>query len=113
MPVPWTALLVGSNLLLVADKVPQFDTAPSCRAAAVASTGPNRNAESCQKDEDTARQTLEKDWANFAASDRERCGRLIRLGGSPSYVELLTCVEMAKAAAALPKENLLNSRPGR
>jgi hypothetical protein len=28
------------------------------------------------------------------------------LGGSPSYVELLTCLEMAKAAANLPAEPL-------
>ena len=26
------------------------------------------------------------------------------MGGSPSYVELLTCLEMAKAAASLPAE---------
>lgn len=113
MPLPWTALLVTSNLLLVADKVPQFDTVPTCRAAGTATLGHNRNSELCQKDEAAARQTLERDWASFAASDRARCGRLIRLGGSPSYVELLTCVEMAKAAAALPKEGQLNSKVGR
>jgi len=33
---------------------------------------------------------------------RTRCVSLTGLGGSPSYVELLTCLEMAKAANDLP-----------
>jgi hypothetical protein len=35
--------------------------------------------------------------------------RLTRLGGPPSYVELLTCLEIAKAANELPDHGLTGS----
>ena len=111
MPLPLIAVLVTSQLALAADSIPKLDTRPSCRAAAAAAIGQNRNAGSCQKDEDTALDTLKKDWTTFPARDRERCGRLVRTGGDPSYVELLTCLDMAKSAAALPKEQL--TKPGK
>jgi hypothetical protein len=49
-------------------------------------------------------------------SERERlpAGRaLARLGGPPSYVELLTCLQMAKTAKNLPTDGEMNGRAGR
>jgi hypothetical protein len=38
---------------------------------------------------------------------------LSRLGGPPSYVELLTCLELAKAADNLPDEDRTNGQGGK
>jgi hypothetical protein len=104
MPLPLIAVLVTSQLALAADSIPKLDTRPSCRAAAAAAIGQTRNAEVCQRDEDAARDKLKQDWSGFTAAQRVHCTSLSRMGGSPSYVELLTCLEMAKAAASLPAE---------
>jgi hypothetical protein len=96
-------LLLSSQIVLAADAVPKFDIGPSCRSAAVASAViATRDAAGCERDEDTARATLEKEWSQFTPSDQARCGRLVTLGGGPSYVELLTCLEMAKQVKELP-----------
>ncbi len=95
--------LFGSQVVLAADPVPKFDTGPSCRSAAVASAViATRDAAGCERDENTARDTLEKEWRQFTPSDQARCVRLVTLGGGPSYVELLTCLEMAKQVKELP-----------
>ena len=49
-----------------------------------------------------ARAALEKGWNQFTPSDQVRCVRLVTVGGGPSYVELLTCLEMAKQVKELP-----------
>ncbi len=91
--------LTSSNVVLVADHVPDLDIAPSCHAAAAAVIG-NRNEESCKRDESDARGKLEQEWGQFSAAQQTHCVKLSTLGGPPSYVELLTCLEMAKAASA-------------
>ena len=91
MPVLLPILLLSSQIVLAADPVPKFDIGPSCRSAAVASAViATRDAAGCERDESTARDTLEKEWRQFTPSDQARCVRLVTLGGSPSYVELLT-----------------------
>jgi len=110
MPMPWTILLVSSHLVLAADNIPEFDIGPSCQAAAAAAVSKNRNAETCRADEDHARDTLRQQWANFDAEQKRHCVDLSHSGGSPSYVELLTCLELAQQAAKLPPGDRLESR---
>jgi hypothetical protein len=98
--------------VLAADRVPELNIAPSCHAAATAATVLNRNEDTCKRDETDARGRLDQEWADFTPVQKTRCVSLSTLGGSPSYVELLTCLEMAKAAAALPADQL-NGRVGR
>ena len=110
MPVLLPILLLSSQIVLAADPVPKFDIGPSCRSAAVASAViATRDAAGCERDESTARDTLEKEWRQFTPSDQARCVRLVTLGGGPSYVELLTCLEMAKQARELPGGDQLDS----
>jgi hypothetical protein len=101
---PLFALALTSQLVVtVADGVPPFDTAPSCRAAAqVAPEGFN----ACMKDEQDARTQLTAQWDKFIASDRATCTQNETTGGSPSYVELLTCLQMARDARALPADKM-------
>jgi len=102
MPALLPVFIVGSQLVLAADPVPELNVEPSCRAAASSAVMPGRNSESCLQDEKTARGKLKQEWSQFTAAEREHCLQLSRLGGSPSYVELLTCLEMAQAARQLP-----------
>jgi hypothetical protein len=99
---PLFALAFASQLVVtVAEGVPAFDTAPGCRAAAqVAPEGLN----ACLKDEQDARTQLASQWETFVASDRATCTQNETTGGSPSYVELLTCLQMARDARALPAD---------
>jgi len=113
MPALLPTLLISSHLVLAAnDKVPTLDYGPSCRAAVATATIASRDENSCKQDEETARGTLQKDWGQYSASDRNHCVQLSTLGGSPSYVELLTCLELAKAANAMPDQMPINSSGG-
>lgn len=106
MPGLLPILLVSSTLMAAADAVPAFDIAPSCRAATQASAVTNRNETSCKKDEDNARAKLEHDWAQYTPAQKNHCVQLSTLGGPASYVELVTCLELSKAANDLPRDML-------
>jgi hypothetical protein len=106
MPGLLPILLVGSNLMLAADTVPAFNVDPTCRAAAQASVINNRDENACKKDESDARAKLEQEWAQYTQVQRSHCVRLSTLGGPASYVELVTCLELSKAANDLPADML-------
>lgn len=97
------ALAIASQLTLTAaNDVPKFNVEPSCRGA-IANAGPGqRDVAACMKDETDARNTLKKDWSGYGGADRSRCTRAATLGGQPSYVELLVCLEMIKYARTGP-----------
>ena len=108
MPGLLPIILASAHLVLVADQVPVLDIGPSCRAAATAAVASNRNESVCKTDEQQARGKLEQEWAQFTPPQRSHCVQLSTLGGSPSYVELLTCLELGKAAGGLPNEPSLS-----
>jgi hypothetical protein len=97
-------LLASSHLMLVADRVPEFNTSPSCRAAATVSVTVNRTESGCNEQERLARTQLEKEWAKYTPEQKTHCVLLTTLGGPPSYIELTTCLEMSKDASNLPPE---------
>ena len=89
----------------VADNVPTLDVRPSCEAAAKAATSLRKDVQSCLDSEKRARDELAKQWGDFASADRARCLQESRLGGDPSYSELVTCLEMARDVKKLPEHN--------
>ncbi|HZP69522.1 MAG TPA: hypothetical protein VFB29_06210 [Pseudolabrys sp.] len=105
MPALLPVLFTASQLVLVADTLPKFDAAKACRAAAEASVSLGRSADDCKRDEEEARVQLSRQWDRYTATQRKDCVRLSSLGNSPSYVELLTCLEMAKQAKDLPESS--------
>ena len=109
LPALLPVLLLSSQIVLAADPVPKFDIGPSCRSAGAAAVMATRNTASCEQDENNARATLEKEWSQFTPLDHADCTRLMTSGGSPSYVELLTCLEMAKQVKELPGGDQLDS----
>ncbi len=106
MPALLPILLLGSHIVLVADPIPKLDTSLSCKSAGAAAViggqKGTRNEAACEQDESDARATLEQEWSSYSQTEQARCTRTSTLGGSPSYVELLTCLEIAKAAKQLP-----------
>src|SRR5262245_15496501 len=74
-----------------AGAMPKFDVDATCRAAVDMPTGTPRT---CLADERGAQDELAKRWTQYAALERARCTTLSGIGYQ-SYVELLTCLEMA------------------
>src|SRR5215469_10322456 len=106
--MPFAALAFGTSLITVAaGGVPTLKVEPSCRAAGVEGMIVGRTVESCLNDEKAARDQLSKDWGTYSADDKNHCLSMVSTGGSPSYVELLSCLEMSRDAKKIAQE-----RPG-
>jgi hypothetical protein len=104
MPALLPIILTVSHVVLAADTMPKFDVERTCRPAATVGL-PGRTAAACQRDESDARTTLVQDWTRYNAAQRSRCENFVGLDRAPSYVELLTCLEMAKQVAELPRKS--------
>ena len=92
-----TIVVVGTHLVVaVADRVPAFDIARSCKLDTAATAGPSvdQSLKNCMDDENRARQELVSQWPKFSASSKAQCIPLEGIGGDPSYVSLLTCLQM-------------------
>jgi hypothetical protein len=58
-------LLVGSQLMAVADSVPVFDVKKSCQGSEILSIVVQRNADACKQSEEATRDQLKKSWGSF------------------------------------------------
>jgi hypothetical protein len=110
MPTLLPIILTAAHIVLTANRIPEFNIEPSCRAVVKASVVPNRYADACKRDELTARDKLNDQWKQFTPAQRACCASLTELGGCPSYVELLTCLELAKVAKGLPPGDRMTSQ---
>lgn len=103
--IPIGALVLSSHLLIaVADMVPNIDLKKTCSdAATVSGASTQDDINSCLTDERHAHDELVKQWAQYPGTAKGRC---VRASSDylPSYVELLTCVEMGRDAKGLPEE---------
>src|ERR1700761_2712336 len=90
------AIIVPASCLMdqasAADRIPNFNIAKNCKAEVA---GGANTAEACTKDETTARDELTKRWSAFSATNKKSCVGESSIGGEQSYVELLSCLEMA------------------
>jgi len=108
--MPLLPIILTASHILAADTVPKFSVERTCRpAAAVSSILPGRDASACQRDESDARTKLEQDWTQYSDAQRAQCAGFAALDQAPSYVELLTCLEMAKQAKELPVESTMGA----
>ena len=97
MPISISMIILSSQLVVaVADQVPKFDIARSCKLDVAATVGltVDQSIKSCMNDEQKARQQLGGQWSKFPASSRASCTSQESIGGTPSYVSLLTCLQM-------------------
>ena len=84
------------SIVRVVDSPPRFDIAASCRDVGKSGFDIGRPASACQGDEERARAALTARWTQFQPAARTACVEGATFGGPPSYVEVLTCLEMKK-----------------
>jgi hypothetical protein len=93
------ALSNAPGLASAADSAPKFDIARECRSEG----GSKAVQEKCAEAEAEARDQLQPLWVQSGAADRANCVGETSMDGTPSYVELLTCLEMARDVKKSPK----------
>jgi hypothetical protein len=98
MRIPFPAVLIGSLLVTtvaMADSVPKYDMARTCRLDHAAASGlaVSESMKSCVRDEKRASAQLATQWSKFPAPKRAGCVSQNTIGGTPSYVGLLTCLQ--------------------
>jgi len=86
------AILATLSPIHVSDSVPTFDVARECRYEG----GSAANVERCSQDEAAALGQLKMEWVQLLGADKRSCMETTQIGGFASYVELLTCLEMAR-----------------
>ena len=106
MLVPVAGILFGSHLLITAASgVPSLDIKESCRIEESARGDAYRqDFDACVTDEKEARDQLVKRWSEFSISDKARCVKASAY--LPTYVEWLTCLQMAANVRKSPGERI-------
>ena len=109
IPISFSIIALAAQLVIpVADDVPKFDTARGYRLDSTQafdlSTGQNETVKRCVADEQQALTQLQTQWSQFRGSDKPQCTEEAKIGGTPSYVNLLTCLQAAKLARQLSKQ---------
>jgi hypothetical protein len=111
------AILATLSPIPVSSTVPSFDMARECRFEA----GSTVDFDCCSRDEVGALRQLQQEWTQFAGAYKKTCVGETTIGGFASYVELLTCLEIARdvvSANTNPRNPPANSgsrstQPGR
>ena len=93
-----------------AAEVPKLDVSSTCRPLG-GDKSLQINTERCFKSEQEARDQLTRQWVDFPAPDRSLCTQTATMGGTASYVALITCLEMKRDVARLPADRSLRSQP--
>lgn len=97
------AMLGGTTL--VSDRVPHLNVEASCKATTAADKAMGlalpQSYEDCMRDENSAQQQLPPVWLAASESVQKQCAGEAVAGGSESYVDLLTCIQMAGYAQSL------------
>ena len=91
---PPIVILATLSPVAVSDAVPKFDIGRECRFEG----GSTADIDRCSDDESAALRQLETEWAQFTGVDKSTCLAVATAAGFASYVELLTCLEMAREA---------------
>jgi hypothetical protein len=90
MPFPIHAAILSTQLIVtVADRVPEFDVGPFCRAY---SSGDS--VKDCLASEKLAHEKLIQTWPRYTAHDRAMCVMEEKIAGPSSYVGWLTCLDI-------------------
>jgi hypothetical protein len=85
--------------------LPKLDVKATCRRAQPLSGGEKSAYQGCLDDETEAQRELSRTWFDFKPGSRTTCTQETNIGGGPSYVELLTCLQLDKQAREAEVEN--------
>lgn len=96
--------IVAGTALIAFGLVPTFDVERSCRHVVVKAAPINR-MEACLRDEQNGRDKLRREWAQFPSEAKSECTELEHVAGEPSYVSLLSCLELRRDTLNLQQAN--------
>lgn len=96
LPCAVVAILVATAPAL-ADAVPDLDVERTCQSAQVTNTSISEKAnyDGCLRSEREARKEAERHWSSYTPAAKRQCEDQFKAGGYPSYVEMVTCLELA------------------
>jgi hypothetical protein len=98
--LPLTAIIIGAVSPTRSDEYPNLNVAPLCHGIVGQSSLeeglPTVTFDDCIKAEQADREAMIKEWSTFSSGDRTHCIAESTMGGSSSYTELITCLEMAR-----------------
>jgi hypothetical protein len=83
----------GCSPMVPVASVPRYDVALTCG---------RQDRAACARDEEAARDQLNKQWTQFTPAGRSNCIQTAQIGGRPSYVELIICLKATQIAPTLP-----------
>lgn len=94
-------VLVGSlwGSAVMAQEPPRFNVEATCKEARALTPQDTNPYESCMRDETAAERQLRAMWSSAPASQRDMCGQEAQIGGTPSYVDMLTCLQIAQGTS--------------
>ena len=97
-PLPFAvAAILASMVPALADTVPNLDVEQTCRSSQVANTSisDQANYDGCLRSEREAKKEAERKWGTYSSAAKRQCEDQFKAGGFPSYVEMVTCLELA------------------
>ena len=100
LPVLIGLIAGASQSLAATDSVPKYDIERNCRSELSGGSPTGETMASCKASEERARDQLAPRWSSFSAADKKMCTQETQIDGSPSYVELETCLEMTPSGRA-------------
>ena len=89
LPIVLAVVLPGAP---AGNNVPKIDIVRECQAEVDTKDAQQR----CVDDEKQTLKQLRSEWPQFNANDRRRCYQETTMGGTGSYAEFATCLEMAR-----------------
>jgi hypothetical protein len=85
-----------------ADSVPRIDFAKVCRATSGTPVGKDQ-LKTCLDSESRVRDELGQNWSRYSVASRAQCTSGIATAYHASYIELISCLEMANPGMAKPR----------
>lgn len=96
------AMAASQLTIPVSDSVPKLNVEATCRATVATDKAMNlvlaQSYEDCMRDENAAQQQLIPLWLSSSSQTRTQCEGEATSGGTDSYVDLLTCIQMTDSA---------------
>jgi hypothetical protein len=83
-----------------AQQLPRFNIEATCRTAQALTAEDRDPVQGCMRDEADAERQLQAIWSGASAAHRQTCAAETQVAGPPSYVEVLTCLQMQQGTAS-------------
>ncbi|WP_027577772.1 hypothetical protein [Bradyrhizobium sp. Ai1a-2] len=82
----------------ISEAIPKLNVEVTCRGSVEADKAMGlalpQTFDKCMSDENSARQQLDAIWLSYSPAVRVQCEGEATAAGDPSYVDLLTCLQM-------------------